>query len=349
MTKHLYVHIPFCEKICLYCDFARVIYDKSMVDEYILMLQKEFKKKYLLNKFETIYIGGGTPNCLSNDQLDQLLSIFQDNLTNKYEFTIECNPEKINQSQIDIFNKYQVNRISLGVQTTNDCILRNMNRRHSTQDVVNVIKLLQKNKLNNISCDFIYGFKDLNNDELSNSINLMIKLNINHLSFYSLELKENSCLTKNNYILDNDQIDQQLEFISLQLAENNFKRYEVSNWTKNDKNCSQHNLAYWHSCDWAALGYKAYGFENEQYYIQDGSVLKQKKVNIKYTDHDYHFQIISMGLRMINGLDLSIEKYNKSYLFFKERLDKNKLINIRNNHLFCNNINLLNNILIELI
>ena len=146
-VEHLYIHIPFCKHICSYCDFVRTVPKCTCeVNDYLNYLVDLINQETKTLKFKTIYIGGGTPNSLNNTQLTFLLSVLSRNLAKNVEFTIECNPEFINQSQIDIFKKYKVNRISLGVQSRNLKILKDFNRKHNNKQVEDAIKLLQKNK-----------------------------------------------------------------------------------------------------------------------------------------------------------------------------------------------------------
>lgn len=349
MTKHLYIHIPFCKNICSYCDFCRVKYDEKTVDKYLDLIENDLLTLYVNNKFETIYLGGGTPNCLNDKQLNRLLSMLESHLDINYEFTIECNPEFITKSQVNIFKDNKINRVSLGVQTFNEKILKQMNRQHINDDVINAIDYLKHVGIDNISCDLIYGFNDLVLNDIKNSIDKLIKLGVKHLSLYSLELKENSLITKNNYHLDDQLIETQLDFIITLLGQYDWNRYEVSNWTINDKYQSKHNKVYWLSNDWAAIGYGAYGLENRDYYDFKGSVLNWEVNDVLYVDKDYYQQILLMGLRLKEGLDLNIDKYKKAYEMFKKQIDESKLLKIKHNRLVCVNLNLLDEFLITII
>ncbi|MDE7075516.1 MAG: radical SAM protein, partial [Malacoplasma sp.] len=152
MTKHLYIHIPFCHEICTYCDFYRTkTNDKKIITKYIEKIVKEINSDF--NIYKTIYIGGGTPNFLDETNLNYFLSSLKKNLDQNCEFTIECNPEFITQTQIDVLIKNKVNRVSVGIQSTNDNILKLLKRTHHFNTAIKAIKLFQKNKITNISCD----------------------------------------------------------------------------------------------------------------------------------------------------------------------------------------------------
>ncbi|MCQ3908602.1 MAG: radical SAM protein [Mycoplasmoidaceae bacterium] len=188
MAKSLYIHIPFCKKFCAYCDFVKCIYSKQTVDKYIDLVLKKLKK----NKYETIYLGGGTPNCLSDEQLEKLLKPISKCLAKNYEFTIECNPEFVTNSQVQILKTYKVNRVSLGVQTLDCNLLKSMNRSNHKQMVEQAISIFYKNKITNISCDLIYGFQNQTNESIKNDIDFLIANEVKHISCYSLEIKENT-------------------------------------------------------------------------------------------------------------------------------------------------------------
>lgn len=345
-VAHLYIHIPFCKNICSYCDFIRKTpISNDEIDSYLNKIIKQINNECINLKFKTIYIGGGTPNCLTNQQLDFLLINLKKYLVNKYEFTIELNPEFVNDEQIKILMRNQVNRVSLGVQSCNNQILKDFKRIHNLDQVKKSIKILKDNNLNNISIDFIYGYNLMKNSDIIDDIRFVRDYKINHVSFYSLELKTNSLLNKKSYKEDLFLIEQQLKLIIKEMKKIKYQRYEVSNWCVNKKYQSLHNLAYWNYYDWKAIGIGGYGNENMNYYHYDWNF---KKYNNKLTKKDYYQHILIMGLRLIDGIDLSIKHQCDAYNFFKKKLDHNKLI-IKNNHVKVKNINLLDDVLLSII
>ena len=242
MVKSLYIHIPFCRKICPYCAFVRQLYCQRKVDKYLILIEKIIKSKYKNNKFKTIYIGGGTPNCLTIKQLTKLLGCLTNKLLSKYEFTIECNPEFITKQQIEIFKKYKINRVSLGIQTLNKKILKSIGRLHKQQDITCAIKLFKKFKINNLSCDLIYGFKQQSIATIKKDLDFLLKNGIKHISCYCLEIKPKTIFSQRDYKIDEIKIEKQLKFIIRYLEQKKFVRYEVSNWDKTNKNQSRHNV-----------------------------------------------------------------------------------------------------------
>lgn len=341
--KHLYIHIPFCNSICKYCDFVRFISNDEIKEKYIDIIINEINK---LNwKFNSIYIGGGTPNSLNNQLLSKLLFSLQKLINKKTEFTIECNPECISNEQIILFKKYKVNRVSVGVQTLNQDILTKYNRKHTNLQIINAIDLFKKNGIKNISCDFIYGFNEQTNEDLLDCIDFIYKHKISHFSFYSLEVKDNSILKKENYKLNDNKIQDMFEFI-INNINSTYNRYEISNWSISKKTESIHNKCYWKTDDWIGIGLGASGLENKILYTNIGNFDNWKKNEIKLSKKDYYFQILMMGLRLKEGIDLSIKKNKDAFNFFKDKI-KDSLC-IKNNFLYAPNINLINNILIDI-
>lgn len=321
--------------------------NESVMKKYVYKIIEQVKKTSFFNQYETIYLGGGTPNHLSNELLFELLNNLKPYLNSNYEFTIECNPDLITIEQINIFNKTGINRISLGVQSTNNSILKLLKRTHSFQDVENAIKLLQSNNITNISCDFIYDLPNTTNSDLDNAIKFLKEFNIPHVSFYALEIKENSILKRQNYYLDLENQESKMQYLFSQLKANNFIRYEVSNWCIDKKYMSKHNLAYWLSNEWKSLGYGGCGFENMCSYEIGGSIDNFYVTKFEYLeDKDYYFQILMMGLRLVDGLDLNNSKYLKSYEYYKNKLTD---CFIENNQLKIKNIDLLHDVLVKLL
>jgi oxygen-independent coproporphyrinogen-3 oxidase len=173
-------------------------------------------------------VGGGTPNSLNNEQMQKLLRVLKIKARKNCEFTIECNPSFVTNQQAQLFKTLGVNRISLGAQTLNEKILKKYNRVQTNAQLINSIKYLYANKIDNISLDFMYGFNEMKNSDIIDDINFIKKYKIKHVSFYSLECKENSTISKNGYVLDENKISEQFELIINKLKSIKFSRYEIS-------------------------------------------------------------------------------------------------------------------------
>lgn len=346
-VEHLYIHIPFCQEICTYCDFYRTkTKDPNIINSYVKKIVSEIREDN--NQYKTIYIGGGTPNFLNDKLLNELLSPLKNKLQNNYEFTIEANPEFITRSQIKTLLKNNVNRVSMGVQTTNNNILKLLRRTHNIENVIEAINLLHKHGMKNISCDFIYNLPLLKNSDLEETFSFIEKYKINHISFYSLEIKEGSILNKQKYQINVDKEEHHLEQIKAYFSKLNYYRYEISNWALEPSYYSKHNIAYWDLKDWKAIGISGFGLENNIYYKNNGTILDWKKEETKWDDNELFENIFIMGLRKINGIDLSFERNKKAYLYLKDKINHD-LVVIENNFIRAKNIDLLNDILIDII
>lgn len=192
-ADYLYVHIPFCKTICYYCDFVHRVYQEDIVDAYLSSLQKEIESKEI-SSLKTIYIGGGTPTSLNERQLDRLLSLFDSYVSEVKEYTIEINPETLTEEKIQILKKHGVNRVSIGLQTTEDKLLKLMNRHHTFSCVQSVVSLLKQYGITNISLDIMYSLPFQTMESLKKSVNDALSLHPTHLSLYSLTIEENTLL-----------------------------------------------------------------------------------------------------------------------------------------------------------
>ena len=208
--KHLYIHVPFCNGICYYCDFARRIYDEKLADKWLDRLEREIEEN-CHDQYETIYIGGGTPSCLSLKQSERLLRFIYPYASKAIEYTIEANPESLDSGKISLYKQYGVNRISLGVQSSNDILLKTLNRAHDFNTVKNKIRLLKDNSLTNISIDLMYSLPGQDMDILKNTLEDILKLDVPHLSLYSLTIEENSVFGKKGI----SSLDEDVEMITV--------------------------------------------------------------------------------------------------------------------------------------
>ncbi len=351
MTKHLYIHIPFCKNICHYCDFVRFKKDSSdsCIYNYINKISKQIASESTYNQYTSIYIGGGTPNILNDDLLYEFLNFLNKYLdkSNHYEFCMELNPELVTSSQVEIMKKCGINRVSIGVQTANNKILLSMNRKHSIEDAIKAIEILYSFEIFNISCDFIYALPNMLKKDIDDAINFIDEYQIHHVSFYSLEVKEGSYLASVGYQVDEDLEAEQLEYIDKKLEEIGLSRYEVSNWAKDEESQSIHNKAYWLTNDWKGIGLSASGFENRVLYRYEGTLDNFKKQEQKLTTAEYYLQILMMGLRLVDGIDVvNNHRNSEAYeMYFNDIVH----CRIRNNKLQCKNINLLHETLVNIV
>ena len=356
--KSAYIHIPFCKTICSYCDFCKMFYNEKLVDNYLLELEKEINKNYKGETLKTIYIGGGTPSSLNIKQLNKLLNIIKIfKLEKDYEFTVECNIENITKEKLELLYKNKVNRLSIGIQTFNEKYLKFLNRNHTKEEIIKKITLAKKIGFKNINIDLMYAFPNETLEELEEDINEFLKLDIEHISTYSLIIEPHTKL----YIDKIENIDEDLDRKMYDLIckkLNKYNHYEISNFGKEGYE-SMHNLTYWNNENYYGFGLGASGYINNTRYDNTksineylkGNYIKNKEILTKNIEIENEF---ILGLRKIKGIN--IEKFNKKYdNIFKydvvnRLLKQNKLVT-DNKNIFINNeyIYTSNNILIEFI
>lgn len=327
-----YIHIPFCEHICYYCDFNKVFLEGQPVDEYIQSLLTEIRltlEKHPTKVSETIYIGGGTPTSLTAKQLDVLLTGINRYLpthTTK-EFTVEANPGDLTGEKLDVFKAHGVNRLSMGVQTFDDRLLKKIGRKHSVQDVYDTIKLLEKKQFDNVSIDLIYALPGQTLESFRDTLTKALAFDLPHYSMYSLIL-ENKTMFMNwvrqgRLELPTQEAETQMfEEAIIAMAQSGHHQYEISNFAKKGKE-SMHNLVYWDNEHYYGFGAGASGYLDQKRYKNYGPIqhymkpLKEQRLPIFETEEISRANQIEeemfLGLRKIEGVSLRRfeEKFNQ--------------------------------------
>lgn len=256
----LYIHIPFCESICDYCDFTKLQYFHSFAKKYLVALKRELNERVQNKDIKTIYIGGGTPTSLDDTQFETLLKMVKPYSNNVVEYTVEANPESLSLSKIKLLKKYGINRVSIGVESTHDQILKSINRKHTFSDVKSVMRNLRDNNIDNINLDLIIGLPNVSFKMLEEDIINILSLKPNHISCYSLTVHEHTVF----YINKIEEPDEEFAYqayksISSLLEKNGFTHYEVSNWALPGYE-SKHNLVYWNNKRYYGIGLGASGY-----------------------------------------------------------------------------------------
>ena len=326
----VYIHIPFCKTICSYCDFCKMKYHDKWIMTYLDLLQKEIETYYNKENLSTIYIGGGTPNALKDDELEYLLKIISKLSRNEtYEYTIECNVELLTEQQVILMKKYGVNRVSLGVQTFQEKFLQFLNRNHTKEMVIEKINLLRTYGISNINVDLMYAFPNETLDDLKNDIDCILELNVPHVSTYSLMIEPHTKLYCDNVLPIDEELDEKMYKIICHNF-NSYEHYETSNFGFVGYE-SKHNLTYWNNEEYYGFGLGASG------YIENTRYTNTRNLN-SYLNGTYRFEQntltkietmeneMILGLRKLKGVSMSLfkEKYGKSV---EEVFDINKLIN----------------------
>lgn len=272
-----YVHIPFCTQICYYCDFSKVFIKNQPVDSYLEHLIEEYDS-YDIKKLRTLYIGGGTPTALSAPQLAFLLEKLTDKLDLSYleELTIEANPGDLDQEKIAVLKDSPVNRVSLGVQTFNDRMLKQIGRSHLEKDIYENIANLKKAGFDNISIDLIYALPKQTMEDVKTNVAKAIALDIPHMSLYSLILENHTVfmnrMRRGKLPLPKEDLEAEMfEYIIAELEKAGFEHYEISNFSKPGFE-SRHNLMYWDNAEYYGIGAGASGYVDGVRYKNHGPI-----------------------------------------------------------------------------
>lgn len=322
MLTSLYIHIPFCKHICTYCDFHKEVATLEKKKSYMNALNKEILSQPEMKDLETIYIGGGTPTSLPLSLLESLLSTLTSviDITTIKEYTIEGNPDDITEELVLLLKQYGINRVSLGVQTSDINQIKFLHRTHNHQDVLHAVTTLRKHHITNINIDMIFNLPHQSFESLDQDLSFVLALEVPHISYYSLILEEKSILyhlIKQNKVVIQDQDiegDMYLNIINT-LKHHGYNHYEISNFTKNKK--SLHNLTYWTNKDYIGLGSGAHSKINHKRYFNPSNVSlyidsigNGANVKQEYDCHPLEDELM-MGLRLIEGID--IQRINQTY------------------------------------
>lgn len=323
----LYIHIPFCNRVCPYCDFHKMVASDELKEKYIKALIKESNLKGI-SKYDlsTLYIGGGTPSSLKMDLLEMLFSSLDKeiNLKNLLEFTFECNPEDISVELLTLLKKYHVTRLSIGIQTLNESFQHHINRMFSYEKLSTVVRLLNKFNFSNYSFDLMYGFLNQTISDIKSDIDKLVSFNPTHISIYSLIVEEHTIfgkLMRDGMVLESSDEEQAKEYLFIidYLKKFGYHQYETSNFAKIGFE-SKHNLIYWDHDEYLCLGSGASSFYNNVRSVTTTSIHNYinnlnndllPDVDSELLDfEDITDEFVMMALRKNKGID-TLEFYNK--------------------------------------
>lgn len=324
-----YVHIPFCTQICYYCDFSKVFIKNQPVDSYLEHLLEEFQS-YDIEKLRTLYIGGGTPTALSALQLEVLLNGLTKNLdlSALEELTIEANPGDLDADKIAVLKNSAVNRVSLGVQTFDDKMLKKIGRSHLEKDIYENIDRLKLAGFNNISIDLIYALPGQSMEQVKENVAKAIGLDIPHMSLYSLILENHTVfmnrMRRGKLPLPKEELEAEMfEYIIAELERAGFVHYEISNFSKPGFE-SRHNLMYWDNAEYYGIGAGASGYVNGVRYKNHGPIRHYlsavEEGNARITEEhlsqkEQMEEEMFLGLRKKSGVSMARfeEKFGRSF------------------------------------
>ena len=324
-----YVHIPFCTQICYYCDFSKVFIKNQPVDSYLEHLLEEFQS-YDIQKLRTLYIGGGTPTALSASQLEVLLKGLTKSLDLSVleELTIEANPGDLDADKIAVLKNSAVNRVSLGVQTFDDKMLKKIGRSHLEKDIYENIDRLKLAGFDNISIDLIYALPGQTMDQVKDNVEKAITLDIPHMSLYSLILENHTVfmnrMRRGKLPLPKEELEAEMfEYIIEELERSGFEHYEISNFSKPGFE-SRHNLMYWDNAEYYGIGAGASGYVNGVRYKNHGPIRHYLSAveagNARVTEEhlsqrEQMEEEMFLGLRKKSGVSMARfeEKFERSF------------------------------------
>ena len=338
--SHLYLHIPFCRRACTYCDFHFSVdlgYKNKIVESICTEIQirhGELKQKNL----KTIYFGGGTPSLLEKEDFKKIFKTIHHYFTVDAlcEITLEANPEDISKEKIEIWREYKINRISLGVQSFHPDEIQFLGRNHNQKQVEFSIDLLQKEKFENISIDLIYGLPMSNLKKWQSNLDFFSQFKIPHLSCYGLTLEKG---TKLFYLslkkqLSSEKIEQRIEedfyLLHSYMEKKKFLDYEISNFAKEEKHFSRHNLCYWQGREFLGVGPSAHSFNGEEVRTKNTSknqsyifTLKNYVAKLSPQNNTFEKKKNSQNLKsqFKFNLDDELEKI-ETKLFHREKLSE---------------------------
>lgn len=365
MGLGVYIHIPFCKRKCPYCDFYSISFNRDIANKYISIVSEELEKINL--SVDTVYIGGGTPTVLGVDLFKKMFLSLAKLLPKAKEITVEANPESLTKDLLKVFIDNKVNRLSIGVQSLNNNMLKILKRPHDAAQAISAVELAKKMKIERVSIDLIYGIFEQTLQQWENDLEKAVTLEIDHISAYALSCEKNSSFyplkEKINDNLAALMYSQTMKF----LPEKGFYQYEVSNYAKEGKECL-HNLNCWRGFDYIGIGASAVSFFNRKRIKNISSVERYIKCKLQgkdcfeyveqLNDIDRAKEYAAVKIRTKEGIDINgfkkitgfcffdlfepklIENLeNKGFLYIKE--EKNKPLSIsatEKGFLFCDEI-----------
>lgn len=269
----IYIHIPFCAKKCAYCDFYSVT-NQNLQEEYVLALLDQIESKKIISKqyiVDTVYIGGGTPSILPEEQIGKILGTLRNTfkISDDAEITIEANPGTLDGSKLAAYRAYGINRLSIGLQSANNDELRMLSRIHSKEEFENTYMLSRMEGFDNINIDIMYALPNQKKETFQKTLDYVISLSPEHISMYGLKIEENTPFGRNplikKFLPDEDTQYEMYMDSCKKLDDNGYVQYEISNFSKKGLAC-KHNMKYWTCSDYIGFGPCAYSFADDVIY-----------------------------------------------------------------------------------
>ena len=351
----IYVHIPFCKHKCYYCDFISYANKESLVERYINVLIREITDVATGNRLDyengidelfnvnTIYVGGGTPSFIESKYIVNIISTIKEyfKINENAEITLEVNPGTVNENKLKDYFNAGVNRLSIGLQATNDSLLKEIGRIHTYEEFLNTYKLARKIGFKNINADLMIGLPKQTIEDVEKAVNDLIKLGLEHISVYSLILEEGTVLEEQirsgKLKLPEDEEEREMYWkVKSILEANGYIHYEISNFAKKGYE-SQHNLDCWRQKEYVGFGVAAHSYTNDVRYsnienleeyienYENGKIADNFVFHEKQTHNMKVKEYMMLGLRKLKGVCIQEfkEKFAANPIYvFKNELEK---------------------------
>lgn len=347
----IYVHIPFCKRKCDYCDFISYSNKDSKIQEYIEAVKKEIELQKIKSEITTIYLGGGTPSYIESKYINEIIEeIKKKNVSNDAEITIEINPGTVSLEKLRDYKKSGINRLSIGLQTTQNNLLKQIGRIHDFEQFVETYKMSRKEGFKNINVDLMLGLPNQRIKDLKDSLEKVIELQPEHISVYSLIVEEGTpiCnkIEKGDLKLPEEDLERNMYwYVKNTLELNGYKHYEISNFARKGYE-SKHNLNCWNQKEYVGIGLAAHSYRDITRYsnteqmgeyirnVKNENLERNRIIHEIQKEDDTKKEYMILGLRQIDGIKISKfkEKFgdNPIYLFRNElkKLSDENLINV---------------------
>ena len=359
--KSVYIHIPFCNSICSYCDFCKVVYNADWVKPYLKRLEEEIDNSYMGEEIDTLYIGGGTPSSLSLEDLKELFKVLAKfHKSETTEFTFECNLNDINEEKFQFLYDQGVNRLSIGIESFNEEKLEFMRRESNFKDAKKKMKQLREIGFKNINLDLMYAIPGETTKVLKQDLKKIIELKPEHISTYSLIIEKNTLVGLNKVKPIEEEHDFKMyDTICKKLKKKGYIHYEISNFAKKDF-LSRHNLTYWNNEEYYGFGVGASGFVEAIRYENTKSLTEYLKGNFVSSKSlmskvDNMENELILGFRKLEGINLEhfFDKFeeNLQNIFPIKPLIKNGDLIYKDGFVYINpkKLYVMNEILLKLI
>ena len=338
----IYIHIPFCDVICPYCDFNKFSNVDNLIPDFVDSIINEIKlRRVEYSNVKSLSFGGGTPSYLSNDNLISIFVALKDNFNfNKnIEISIEVNPKDVNLEKITFYKNLGINRVSVGGQSFDDNVLKTLGRNHNSKELIYSLDLLIDSNFNNLNLDLIYGVPGQSIKSWENSLNKFIEFNFSHLSAYQLTYEPKTkfhrdLITNKITELDDKDIVKMFKILNSKMPDYGYQNYEISNWSKPDME-SVHNMRYWKKNDYIGFGPGASSFyENnrktnikplKKYINNLKNLILEFEEDYTLNKKDNLIEEIMLNLRLSSGINHDQIEKNFNFDFndkFFQTIDK---------------------------